>query len=263
MNLSLMGFFLKRHRILLIIIALCVAAYSVMIVALWPMFIDDGMQETMESLAAAIPGFDVEAFSMSLGQYLETQWIGAYLLPLAGSVIIVLGTKALSGGVADGSLETIFSAPLKRSTYLISLFVTLFVVAGILALATVLPLAACGPLFDASLELESILLLILTSWLVLFVFGLMVAAVAAWTRGTGLTAGIAVAFIIVMLVLYFVTPQVEFLQFLEPINLLHWWGSGEIVDAGTVEVGLWVWLAVVGVAALVVSCLGFLRRDLT
>lgn len=262
-NLALLASIFKRHRVLLIVIALCVAAYSVMIIAMWPLFIDDSLQEMMDQLAASIPGFDAGAFSMTLGQYLETQWLGVYWLPLAGSVMIVVAAKAIAGSVVDGSLEVICTSPCKRSTYLTTVVVALFVIAAILSVATMVPLVLCGPAFEADFEVGTTALLLLASLLILFVFGLFVLAVSAWTRGNAIPAAVAVAFILVMLVLYIATPSVEALEVLEPVNLLHWWGSAVLIDEGKLEPGLWIWLATVGAASLAAAFAGFLRRDLT
>ena len=262
-NATLLGYFLRRHRILFIVMALCSAAYSVMIIAMWPLFIDEGFQETMEMLAASLPGMDTESFLMSLGQYLETQWLGVYWLPMAGAVLIVLAAKAIAGNIHDGSMETICATPLKRGAYVNTVVLVILVLSLVLAIASIVPLAALGPVFEAEFKAQTVAILLIASWLILFVFGLMVLAVSAWTRGVVIPAAFAVAFILVMIVLYVATPVVEFLEVLNPINLLHWWGSAGIIDDGSAEVGLWLWLAVVGVVSLAVSYLGFLRRDIT
>jgi len=266
-NGALLAYFLRKHRILLAVIAFCAAAYSVMIIALWPLFLDDAFQEGMESLAetfaAIAPDMDTGMFMMTLGQYLETQWLGVYWLPLAGAVLIVFAGKAIAGSISDGSLETICANPLKRVVYLNTIVVTLLIFSLVLSAATIVPLAALGPVFDAEMSVQTTAILLLAGWLIMFVFGLLVLAVSAWTRGVVLSAAVAVAFILVMIVLYVATPMVEFLEHLNPVNLLHWWGSAGIIDDGTAEPGLWIWLAVVGAITLAISYLGFLRRDLT
>jgi len=262
-NLTLLSYFLRKHRVLIIVMALCAAAYSVMIVALWPMVLDDSFKEMMETLAASLPGLDAESFMMSLGQYLETQWLGVYWLPLAGAVLIVLAGKAIAGSINDGSMETVFANPLRRGVYLNTVVLAILLISLILGIATIAPLAALGPLFDARLEPGTVAILLAAACLILFVFGLMVLAVSAWTRGVVLAASFAVAFILVMIVLYVATPFVGFLENLNPVNLLHWWGSATIIDTGEAEPGLWIWLAVVGVVSLLASYAGFLRRDIT
>lgn len=261
-NLSLLGYLFKRHSILFAVITLCVAAYSLMIIAIWPLFIDEGMQQTMEQLAAVMPGFDTEAFSMSLGQYLETQWLGVYWLPLAGAVLIVVAARSIAGSVADGSLETIFATPLSRMSYLNTVVLALLVMSLALSIATVAPLALAAPIFDAEISAQTALLLGGAGWVALFVFGLVVLALSSWTRGIAKSESIAVAIIILMIVLYIATPYVEFLEVLEPLNLLHWWGAGDIIDTGKAEAGLWIWLALVGVVSMGLSYGKFLRRDL-
>jgi len=262
-NTTLLGYFLRRHRILLIILALCSAAFSIMIIAMWPLIVSDSFQEMVEMMAAALPGVDTEMLMMSYGQYLETQWLGIYWLPLAGAVLIVLAAKAIAGNVSDGTMETICAAPLKRSTYVNTVVLVILLISLVLSIATIVPLAALGPVFEAELEAGTIIILLVASWLILFVFGLLVLAASAWTRGVVLPAAFAVAFILVMIVLYLATAVVESLEILNPVNLLHWWGSAGIVDTGSAEVGLWIWLAVVGVVSLAAIYTGFLRRDLT
>lgn len=263
LNLSLLGFFVKRHRILILVIILSVIAMSAMIIAMWPLFLDDGLQEMLDQLAASIPGLDAGVFSMTLGQYLETQWISVYWLPLAGAVMIVMSVRALSGAVVDGTLETIFSTPLKRTTFLNTLVLALFLIAGVLSAATIVPLALLAPVFEAEISVEAVLILFATCWLVLFVFGLMVMALSSWLRGAGVAAGLAVAIVLVLLILYIVIPAVEALEFLEFISLFQLWGTGAIIDGEVINAGLWVWLAVVGIASLVLSYVGFLRRDIS
>ncbi|MCL2807941.1 MAG: hypothetical protein FWD27_07305 [Coriobacteriia bacterium] len=262
-NPTLFSYFIRRQSILLAVIALCVAAYSAMIIAMWPLFIDEGFQETMELLAASLPGMDTQSFLMTLGEYLETQWLGAYLLPLAGAALIVFAARAIAGSISDGSMETMCAAPLGRAVYVTTVVAVLLVASLVLSIAAIVPLAALGPLFEAKLSMQTSLLLVIGAWLVLFVFGLIVLAVSAWTRGVVLSAAVAVAFILVMLVLYVATPMVEFLENLNPINLLYWWGSAGIIDSGAAEAGLWIWLAIVGGVSLLVCYLGFLKRDLT
>jgi ABC-type transport system involved in multi-copper enzyme maturation permease subunit len=262
-NLSLMESLLKKHRILFIVIAACVAAYSVMILGLWPLVNDESMMELMGQLSESIPGLDSSAFSMTLGQYIETQWLGIYWLPLAGSVLIAAAAKAIGGSVTDGSLEMFCASPLKRRTYLTTVILTLLIMSVVLSVATVVPLAALGTVFDAQLKWSTVVILLTAAFLVLFVFSLIVLAISAWTRGIGLACSIAVALILIMLVLYMATPYVEALEVLQPINLLHWWGAGGIIDEDTTKTGLWIWLGVVGVTSLTASFIGFLRRDLT
>jgi len=266
-NVALLAYFFRRHRVLLAVIALCAAAYSAMIVALWPLFLDDAFQEGMEafveSMAALAPNMDTGIFMMTLGQYIESQWLGVYWLPLAGAVLIVLAGKAIAGSISDGSLETICANPVRRGVYLNTVILTLLIFSLILNVATIVPLAALGPFFDAELAAGTVAILLVAGWLILFDFGLLVLAVSSWTRGLVLSAAVAVAFILVMIVLYVATPMVEFLENLNTVNLLHWWGSAGIIDDGEAELGLWIWLAVVGAASLLASYLGFLRRDLT
>jgi len=260
-NSSLLGFILRRHRILFIVMMVCAAAYPAMMVGIWPLFIDDSLQEMMDQLAAAMPGFDTGTFAMSIGEYLDTQWLGVYWLPLAGAVMIAVAAKGIAGSVVDGTLETIASYPIARTTYITTLIVTLVIISAGLALATILPIALMGPLFDIELKMSTYTLLIVASWLILLVFGLFVMAVSSWTRGSSLSVGIAVAVIIVFIVLVVATPFVEALEVIQPINLLHWWGSAQIIDEGSAKVGLWIYLAVVGIPSLVASYIGFSRRD--
>lgn len=242
--------------------ALCVALYSLMMAAIWPLFNDDSLQQMMEQMAQMMPGVDTEAFSMSIGEYLDTQWLGIYWLPMVGAVMIVIASKAIAGGSRDGSLETIFVYPIARTTYLSTCILALIAVALILSLATMLPLVVIGPAFEITLEASTYLLLIVAAFLVLLVFGLFVLAISSFSRGLGIPAGVAVGFLLVMMVLLIATPYVEALEILEPLNLLHWWGSGRIIDEGSAEVGLWIYLGVVGGVSLLVSYVSFLRRDL-
>ena len=263
LNGSLLSYFMRKHRVLFIVMAICTAGYSVMIIALWPLMIDQSFQQMLEQLANTIPGLDTQSLVMSLGQYVETQWLGMYWLPLAGAIMIVIAAKAIAGSINDGSMETICAAPIKRTTYLNTVVLVLLIVSAVLSVATIVPLAALGPVFKAGFSAGTTALLLVASWLILFVFGLLILAISSWTRGLAPSVVIAVAFILVMLVLYLVIPLVDFLKILNPISLLHWWGSAGIIDNGTAEQGLWIWLAVVGVASLVVSYIGFHKRDLT
>lgn len=263
LNGALLGFFIKRHRVLILVIALSVIAMSAMIIAMWPLFLDDGLQEMLDQLSASIPGLDAGAFSMTLGQYLETQWISVYWLPLAGAVMIVMTVRALSGAVADGTLETIFSSSLKRTTFLNTFVLAIFLIAGVLSAATIVPLALLAPVFDAEISMEVALILFVTCWLVLFVFGLIVMAFSSWTRGAGMAAALAVGVILALLILYIALPMVEALEFLEPLSLFQLWGTGALIDGESINAGLWVWLAVVGAVSLVLSYVGFLRRDIS
>lgn len=262
-NLSLLGFLLRRHRILFLVMAISVALTSAMMAGLWPLFTDDSMLEALDQFAASIPGFDISSMVMTAGEYLDTQWLGVYWWPLAGSVLMAVASKAIAGSVTDGTLETIEAFPLARSTYITTTIVSLLIISLALTLSTIVPIAIMGPHFEIDISMARYVLLVFAGWMVLFAFGLFVLALSAWTRGSALSVGIAAFIMVVMIFLTMATPFVEELESIEFLNLLNWWGSAAIINDGEAKVGLWVYLATVGGLSLLASYIGFLKRDLT
>ncbi|HEV8545292.1 MAG TPA: ABC transporter permease subunit [Candidatus Limnocylindrales bacterium] len=172
-------------------------------------------------------------------------------------------TAAVAGERQRGTLEVLLARPLsRRGTYLTLLAATLSFVAVAVA-ATILG-AIVGSIISGVSD-ELVLARLPVMWLNGFLlFGAIgaigLAASVSFDRLTP-ALGITVAIVVVMYFLEVLGTFWPDAQVLQPYSVFHYYNAKAILE-GTVEIGDFVLLAVVGAVALAWALVEFPRRDL-
>jgi ABC-2 type transport system permease protein len=263
MNRSLFVQTWRSQQTKLIVACVAIAAWSVFLPVIYQSF---GSQMRALVDSGIIPkqftnfgGGDV----FSLGGAIALGYVHPISIILVAVFAIGFATSAVAGERQRGTLEVLLARPLsRRGTYLTLLVVTLIFVGLVLAAAvigTLIGAALAGVLDELAIErLPMLWLNGMLMWGTFAAIGL--AASVSFDRLTP-ALGVTVAIVIVSYFLEILGSLWPDAKGLQPYSLFHYLTSRDILR-GTVDVGGFAILAVVGAAAVVWALIEFPRRDL-
>lgn len=269
---------LRDRRRSTIVWSLSIAAVTVVTAAFYPSLRDamsDGSSQSsaMQSMLGLGEGIDPSSpvgFLWSLNYSNQLPWL---LMALG----IALGTAAIAGDEAEGTLEYLLSKPVNRTEVILARFAGMITILVIASIVNLVAIWATAPLFELGDAVTTTapdgttVTQPAVTFGDLFVGGLAAMAVAigsgavaflvgAATGKRGLTLGIATGYAVAGYVLYTlsnVTGDMDFLTWLSP---WRWF----IDDAMMVNGLTWdiLWPFVLAAISLLAGWQLFLRRDL-
>lgn len=258
-DVALLDLRLRRRSVLAYGIGL--AAYTLLIVALYPSFKHDAAineltesNPTLSALFGATGSLTTPAGWMNANLY-------ANFLPLFALLMTIgYGAAAIAGQDEDGTLGGLASLPLTRGQ---------LVAQKVLALAAlslpvpVVSLAATlvGKSFDVDLPLSALLQTTLLAAGMAFDLGLIALAIGAWTGNRSTALGVTVAIAAAAYVVSSLAPVVSWMHGLRHTSPIYWSvGANQIHDGATIlGAGL---LLMLGALAAALAYVGLRRLDI-
>ncbi len=247
--------------------AIALAAVPAIYAGFWPAM---GSGEVMQELFSSMPeslvialGFDAMA---SAAGYLQTAVFGMLALVLLLSFAISAGARLIAGEEENGTLELELAHPVARRAILVQRAAALAVSTALL----VAVVAAVTMMMVAALALEIALSAVIATatglLLLVLGFGLIALAVGAAVGRCRIAryriaVGTAAGLAVASFIADAVAPLVTWGRWLEMISPISWYLGSDPLSTGWHLPGLAA-LAGISVAAIVVASVGFNRRDL-
>jgi ABC-2 type transport system permease protein len=211
----------------------------------------------------------IEAFLGGSANFLEASgWLAAGMThPVTLSLLTVAATVISVNSVATeverGTIDLVLSRPVGRNRYLVGratasvVAVTAVEVAGLVGV-----LVARATISEVGdLDLGSILLAFLQSWLLFVAFSMVALLASARTSLRGRALGIAVGAVVGWFFLNFLALLIDGLNGLRYLSPFHYFRPGEVLE-GAGDLVDFVVLAALAFVALALALQSFRRRDL-
>lgn len=238
------------------------AAYTLVVVALYPAFRD---ASNLDELATSSPGV-AALFGISGNLTSPTGWLDANIyanfLPLVALLVTVgYGAAALAGQEHDGHLELVLALPTPRHRIVADKITALAIQAAILV-AAVLACVLAGRAFQLSVASQPLVTTTLGVFLLAVDFGLVALAVGAATGSRGTAIGVAATIAAASYLLSSLAPVVGWLKPARVLSLFYWAVGDSQLDTGVTPAGFAVLLGVAIVATIATVTL-FNRHDVS
>lgn len=261
MNATITRLDLRLRRRAMIGYGLGLAAYAFAIVALFPAFRND---TSLDKLAESSPGL-MAAFGVTGSLTSPAGWLNANLLnnflPLITIVLTVgYGAWCIAGQDEDGTLALTATLPITRTRMLLGKAAAL-VVQALPAIALTFVVMLTGRAFQLSIPVGTLIAVSLAALLLAVDFGALALLLGVWTGSRGLALGVSSGAAAAGYLLSSLAPVIGWLH---PIRVLSpfYWALGN--DPLTNGVAGWAWVALVGIAALLIGAAAtvYRRRDI-
>lgn len=209
------------------------AAYALLIVALYPSFRHD---TSLSQLTSSNPTLGA-LFGATGSLTSPDGWMNANLyanfMPLFALFMTVgYGAAAIAGQDEDGTLGGIASQPLTRGRLLSQKIAALAALALPVPVVT-LTAALIGRGFDVDLPVSALLQTTLLVALMAFDFGLLALAIGAWTGRRGTALGVTVTLAALAYVISSLAPVVQWVHTVRYLSPFYWSvGADQLRDGG-------------------------------
>jgi ABC-2 type transport system permease protein len=261
-NADILTLDLSSRRRSLIGYSVGMAAYALMIVALYPAFKDstelDEFTESSEGLAAL---FGISGSLTSPDGWLNANLYANFLPLLILLLTIGYGAHALAGQEADGHLELVLSLPFTRARVVIEKIGVLVVQALVFGAVTLLSVLM-GHWFDLTVGNWPLVTTTFGAVLLGIAFGLLALGIGARTGARGTAIGIAAAVASASYLISAMAPLIDWLEPLRYLSLFYWSVSNNQLVDGLSLPSLAVLLAICAVLGWW-SVYEFRRHDLS
>jgi ABC-2 type transport system permease protein len=225
--------------------------------SIWPS-IEGSINDALESYPQALKdAFNIRHLT-TVEQYIDAEML-SLIVPLAVAVLAVrIVTRAIAGAEEQRYLDTLLAAPVSRRTVVAgSFFVAGLVVAGVLAVTTLLTWVA-GLLAGADPSLVVLARGTANVWPLSMLFAGTAALAAGRLHGSAMVTAIATAVLAAMYVIDLLGKVAEAIEPLRWASAFRYYGSA-IQDG--IDPLAFAGLTVVGLALTAVGGLLFERRD--
>ncbi len=260
MNTSVVRLDLALRRKSLLAYSLGMAAYTVIIVALYPAFKNSTALDNLMSKSAGLAAL----FGISGSLTSPTGWVNANIYANFFPLILLLLTIGYGAGLAgqehDGHLELILTLPISRRQVMIQKMIALVVQAAVLSVAVYVCILI-GRGFDLAVPPLRLATATLGVMLLGTDFGFLALAIGAATGHRGAALGVSAAAASIAYLISSMAPVVSWLKPARYISIFYWGvGNGQL-ERGLSFVSVLV-LVGVGVVTGLVALAAFQRHDL-
>lgn len=261
MNSSVIRLDLVLRRRSLVAYSLGMAAYAVIIVALYPAFKNSAALDELTSKSAGLAAL----FGISGSLTSPTGWVNANIYANFFPLILLLLTIGYGAGLAgqehDGHLELMLSLPVSRGQVIIQKLVALVAQAAVLSVVVFL-CVLIGREFDLALPPWQLTTATLGVMLLGADFGFLALAISAATGHRGAALGVSAAAASTSYLISSMAPVVSWLKPARYISVFYWAvGNGQL-DRGLSFVSFLI-LVGVGIVTGLVALVAFQRHDLS
>ncbi len=175
MNLNILRRAIADKRITILVYAAGLAAYAVMILAIWPSLRThvDTLNQLWQSYPASIrKAFGGENFAFATFdgflsvEYLKQMWVIVMI-----AFMVSIATGAIAGEIEKGTMELLLSQPISRRAILVTRHFFLSLSTLLIIGASLAPIAAGAPIVGGDLRNLGLLLLIVPAFLFYMAIG--------------------------------------------------------------------------------------------
>jgi ABC-2 type transport system permease protein len=224
---------LRTRRRTLFGCMLGIAAYALLIVAIYPAFEGDAslnqMTQDNPTMAAL---FGATGSLTSTAGWLNANLYANFVPLIALLLTVGYGAGAIAGQDEDGSLGLTATLPLTRRALLLQKTVTLMALAVAVPAVTFLCLLA-GPAFDLDPDWAGALAVTATTWLLAWDLGLLALAIGAATGSRGIALGVATTVAAAAYLISSLAPAVHGVHAIRWASPFYWAvGGGQLTGAG-------------------------------
>lgn len=239
-------------------------AFAALMVTFFPaMHMDGAIDALVANMPSAFQGLigdlaDLNEFST----YLASQLFDIRLPLVAGIMAIILGQSLSTAEEERGELRTLLSLPVSRVRLLLEKWLALVVITGLTVTGLYVGIVVTMPFVEgATIDVNDLLSLLGTTWLLMITFGTIAFGVGTITGEKGAANLISILAIIGSFILSTFGQAVEWLEGIEWLSLIHYFPATDIVKYGVSWPDIAV-LSGVTVVLLVASIIVFRRRDI-
>ncbi len=240
------------------------AALTALLVSFYPAMQVSGLDELVRNMPPAFKGLigDLGLLS-SFDTYIASQLFDIRLPLIGGIMAIILGLGLSSSEEETGELRTIAALPISRTKIVLEKWLAIVVVTLAMVLAIVAGMYVTMPFVDgATMPLQELGWLLLTSWLLMITFGTIpfAAGMMAGKRAVAMAVGVLV--VIGSFILSTFGQAVDWLADYEQLSLLSYFPATDIVQDGI----NWPDMLLLGSLTsilLIAAILVFRRRDIS
>jgi ABC-2 type transport system permease protein len=265
-NLNLLRRNIADKRVSLLVYALGVAAYAVLILAIWPSLrsnvdtLNQLWESYPESLRKAFGGenFNFGTFDGFLAvEYFNQMWV---IVMIAFSVSIATG--AISAEIEKGTMELLLAQPISRRAVLVTRHFffelgTLFLIA-----ATFLPIAVGAPMIGADLNYTGLLTLIIPAFLFFTAIGSLTFLFSALFNSRGAAIFMSMGIIIFSYALDILAKINDTVSNAHFISLFYYWDPYRYLHSIDIAWGDLAVLVGITLASTTAAVFWFERRDI-
>ncbi len=253
---SVLGKTLRDQRRSLLFWSLGFVAVTLIYVAPYRSFVEQGLLETRESAIYEAIGFDQTPAGYLRGTVFGL--IGPLLLIMAATTY---GARAIAGDEEDGTLDLLLAHPLSRARLVLERAGGLGAAVALLGAVLWAAVVTATRVADMGIPVARLTLAVLGLALLALTFGAVALALGAATGRRGLVVGVTAALAVASYVAFTFAPQVDALAFLEPLSPFTWYLGDNPLVGPPDALGLTLLVAVpLALCALAVAA--FERRDI-
>lgn len=265
MNLNLLLGTLRQRRIGLFWFSFGLLVYSWMMVWYWSILGEEYVEMIEafppELLVAFAGAADVEFGT--LGAYFQVEYLGTGWIIIVAAAMIIYAVKAVASEIAAGTMELLIVQPIARMKFVLSRIAGMVIYAGVLTLASFVPIQIFGEQYDIELSGRTIALLYATGFLFILAVGSFAFMLSSAMSSGGLPGAITGSILVVMWLLQAISQFAEFADALRPVNIFEYWQPGVLINDGVVPPEVWWVYGGLTIVSLAIAVIVFLRRDLT
>jgi ABC-2 type transport system permease protein len=238
--------------------------FAVLYMSFFPALPDDLLDLDFESIDV-YKSMGVRTMSTFEGYMLSS--VLNFLPLLVAAFGIVLGAGALAGEEGDGTLELLAALPISRfrlySAKALSLMLTAFVITLAVAAITLVAFLALESELDTDVTAESLFGVMLSFWLVAFIFVSLSLFLGAYLPSRGSAVATASAILVAAFFGNNLAGMVSGLENLQPLSPFSYFSRIAESITGDVPWDDVAVLLAMGVVPLILGAISFQRRDLT
>lgn len=264
-NLNMLWRGILDRRLSLTIYCLGVAAYGLMIVAIWP-----SMQEslgTLEQLYETYPeglraAFGVETTITTFDGFLTLEYFSLMWLIIVLPFAITISTGAFAGEIEKGTMELLLAQPIRRSTIALTRMAYLKIGLLLIMAATMIPVMIGGLMVDEQLSVAGLLSLSLLGFLFFLSFGSIGFLVSAMMSDRGRSVFLVVGVLIVSYAIDLLSQFSDFVNNFHFLSLFDYYDPFRYIHDADIAWGDLAVLLGVSIIAFSAATFIFKRRDI-
>jgi ABC-2 type transport system permease protein len=240
--------------------ALGIAAYTFVIVALYPQFRHDtGLDKLADSDSAVMALFGAAGSITTPDGWLNANLYANFAPLIVLLVTIGYGAMCIAGQNEDDTLALIVTEPLSRRSIVAQKMLALAFQAAVVAVAFGI-VVVIGRNFELQIPLANVFGASMGVLLLGIDLGLLALLIGARTGSRGTALGVASVVAVVSYVVSSMAPVVSWLKPVQPLSLFYWAvGDNQLVDG--LSASSWLVLGGVGVALALAANWAFDRLD--
>ncbi len=256
---------LLDRRLSLGIYCLGAAAYSIMIIAIWPSMSDD--LATLEQLWENYPeglkaAFGAGVSITTIDGFLTLEYFALMWVIIVAPFAIAVTTGAIAGEIEKGTMELLLSQPLPRRVIALTRLAYLKIGLALIIAATMLPILIGVPLIDEQASFSGILALSLQGYLLFLAIGGIGFLFSSLASDRGRAVFLAVGVLIFSYALDLLSQFSDIVENFHFLSLFNYYDPYRYLSSADIAWGDLAVLLAIAVATDLAATAIFQRRDI-